>query len=70
MKLENPIRIQPGASNFNLVIASNKPNIGNKSSFYAQPTKPFSSKAPRIYSVVEMADRRAKSLCIFCDENP
>lgn len=30
--------------------------------------KPIFNKVPRTYNAAEMADRRAKGLCMFCDE--
>lgn len=45
-----------------------KPNYGNTSIYQNQTSKPILGKAPRTYSATEMADRRAKGLCVFCDE--
>jgi len=57
-----------GASNFNSVTASIKPNTGNNSNLQAQANKSILSLAPTTYSANEMAHRRAKCLSRFCDE--
>lgn len=46
----------------------NKPTYGVTSNIQNQTTKPILGKAPRTFNATEMADRRAKGLCMFCDE--
>ncbi|GAU24592.1 hypothetical protein TSUD_289530 [Trifolium subterraneum] len=49
-----------------------KPTISSPStttnSSISPTTKPLTNRTTRIYSAIEMAERRAKGLCMFCDE--
>lgn len=53
---------------FKPTTTTTKATYGSNSNAQNLPTKPILSKAPRTYNAAEMADRRAKGLCMLCDE--
>lgn len=59
---------RPGNSNSKPTTMNNKANDVSSPNFQNPASKPIFSKAPRTYSAAKMAERRAKGLCMFCDE--
>lgn len=67
-KLSTPKPNNRFNSQFTKPINLNPKTTSNQTNSTGQNTKPLFSKTPRTYSALEMVDRRAKGLCMFCDE--
>lgn len=57
-----------GTASFKSAATASKAPVVSQQNSQVQANKPIFSKPPRTYNAAEMADRRAKGLCMFCDE--